>query len=192
MTQWLVARRMSQVPPGEIYVVERLDFLSIDVELVQILQHEVVGLLAKRSGTTIRRKFVKITSHPRVECSQQSNCIYIILQTHQNSASEFQPNFSFRILTKLLAQNVDQTWASKSWPNFSFKISTELQLQNLSLDILNNLQRQNLYQTVANTHSMIILIIAKSATQTTSTSFELASSHTRVTSIKSTKRQLVS
>ena len=29
---------MSKVPPGEIHVVERLDFLSIDLELVQILQ----------------------------------------------------------------------------------------------------------------------------------------------------------
>ena len=122
---------MSQVPPGEIYVVERLDFLSIDLELVQILQHEVVGLLAKRSGTAIRGKFVKSTSHPRVECSQQSNCIYIILQAHQNSASESQPNFSLKtrskisfivltktlnlkILTKLQHQNLNQTSTSRS------------------------------------------------------------------------------
>ena len=131
---------MSQVPPGEIYVVERLDFLSIDVELVQILQHEVVGLLAKRSGTTIRRIFFKSTSHPRVECSQQSNCIFIILQTHQNLASESQPNFSLKISIKNQLhsldqnpqpQNIDHASASKSQPNFNIEILTKIQLQNI-------------------------------------------------------------
>ena len=130
---------MSQVPPGEIYVVERLDFLSIDLELVQILQHEVVGLLAKRSGTTIRRKFVKITSHPRVECSHKVTAF-----------------ISYYKLIKIQLQNLNQTSASKSRSKISFivltktlnlKILTKLQHQNLNLEILTKIQLQNIYKT---------------------------------------------
>ena len=59
------------------------------------------------------------------------------------------------ILTKLLAQNVDQSLATKSQPSFSLKILTKLRLQNLGqtsaskfqlnlkFKILNNLQLQN-------------------------------------------------
>ena len=48
-------------------------------------------------------------------------------QVGQNSASDSRPNFSFQILTKLLAQNVDQSLTAKSRPNFTFENLTKLQ-----------------------------------------------------------------
>ena len=48
-------------------------------------------------------------------------------QVGQNSASESRPNFSFQILTKLQAENVDQSLTTKSRPNFTFKNLTKLQ-----------------------------------------------------------------
>ena len=80
-------------------------------------------------------------------------------------------NFKFRISTKHQLQNLDQT--SASWLNLKFKILTKP-----SFKISTKIQLHNFYKT--------------SATVTTSTSFESASSHARVTSIKSTKRDGVS
>ena len=78
---------------------------------------------------------------------------------------------------------------AKYWPNSSFKILPQLQLQNL-------------YQTLCSKSEQKLSFITKpqlqqqtsatSETVTTSTSFDLVSSHTRVTSIKCTKREWVS
>ena len=86
------------------------------------------------------------------------------------SAANYWPNSCLKILLELQHQNLDQTLCSKSKQKFSF---------------LTKPQPPNLQQIVANT----ILI---SNSYTTSTSFELASSHTRVTSIKFTKQEWVS
>ena len=110
-------------------------------------------------------------------------CFKFMSQVGQNSASESGPNFSFQISTKRLAQNVDQSLATKSRPNFSLKILTKIQLQDF-------------YQTSASKFlpkfsfkiSTKLLPTRQSATVTTSTSFELASSLTRVISIKSQER----
>ena len=50
-------------------------------------------------------------------------------QVGQNSASESRPNFSFQILTKLLAQNIDQSLTTKSPPNISLNIVNNIQCQ---------------------------------------------------------------
>ena len=84
--------------------------------------------------------------------------------TDQTSVSKSRRSFNLKILTKLCAQN--QTKNLTLWPNFSFQICTKLSSTHFSA--------------------------STSATVTTSTSFELASSHFRVTSIKSTKQESVS
>ena len=90
-----------------------------------------------------------------------------LLFNHVTSWSKFESwqswNFSFQILNKLLAQNVDQSLAKKSRPNISLKISTKL----------------------SSTHSST----STSATLTTSRSFELVSSKARVILVKSTIQQ---
>ena len=102
---------------------------------------------------------------------------------------------SFRISTKIQLhtftkhqwQNTDQTPASKSCLNFNFKILTKHCAENKSLTLRLNLSfqiRNKLLPTWSSSST--------SATVTTSTSFELTSSHTWVTSIKSTKRESVS
>ena len=86
---------------------------------------------------------------------------------HQNSTSKSLPNFSFKIL--ITASNNAST--SIFWQIFRFKTSTKH-------------HRQNLDQTVVNTFLSI-------STLTSSRSFALAFSKARVTSVKSTKQQLV-
>ena len=110
------------------------------------------------------------------------------------SISKSRPNIS--VSTKLRIQNIDQTKtsAAKYWPNssfksclnFNFKILTKLFAQSLNkhLDFWPNLGFQ-----ICN---KLLPTRSSSATVTTSTSFELASSHARVTSIKSTKHYGVS
>ena len=87
-----------------------------------------------------------------------------------------------------------KTSAEKNWPNssfksclnFNFKILTKLFAQSLNkhLDFWPNLGFQ-----ICN---KLLPTRSSSATVTTSTSFELASSHARVTSIKFTKQEWVS
>ena len=87
-----------------------------------------------------------------------------------------------------------ETSASKSHLSFNFKtltngnsskILTKLQLQNLAWALLRNLNK--------GTKSVINCCTSSTLTTvTTSTSFELLSSHARVASIKFTKRQSVS
>ena len=107
-----------------------------------------------------------------------SNFILIISTKHQlqnlnqtltsnswpNLASDFRPRFNLITSAKHQQQNTDQT--SALWPNFSFQFCTKMSSTHFSA--------------------------STSATVKTSTSCELASSHARVTSIKSTKQQWIS
>ena len=89
-----------------------------------------------------------------------------------------------------------KTSAAKYWPISSFKISPEVQLQNLDqtlctkseqkFNFMTKPQLPNLQQTVGNT--ILIINISKKI----QLSFELASSHARVTSIKSIEQESVS
>ena len=107
--------------------------------------------------------------------------------------SAFRPNFTFKILTK---HPLHQTSAAKYWPNFSFKSSLELQLQTLGQTLCSKSEQNlalwpNLSSQICNklpTRSSS----STSAKVATSKSFELVSSHARVTSIKFTKQQWVS
>ena len=150
---------------------------------------------------TIRSNIAKSTTDPRVE---------FISQVPKKSWSNFnwaltlksQPNInistklklkiltklSFMILTKIQLchlnqnqqQNTDQSSASKSCLIYNFKLLTKpcAESLNKSLAFRPNLSFQ-----------IFIINISKSNNPT---SFEKASSHARVTSIKFTKRQLVS
>ena len=104
---------------------------------------------------------------------------------------------SFRILTKIQLHNLYKTSAEKSWPNFrcksclnfNFKILIKLCAQSLnkSLALWPNLSFQFCNKLLLTQSSS-----STSATITTSTSFENASSNARVTSIKFTKQEGVS
>ena len=102
----------------------------------------------------------------RVECCYQSN--FFISQVLTQS------------LIKFYLQNLDQASTSKSEPNIS--IWTKLKLQKLVL-------WPNFSFQICNKLLSTSFPASTSATVTTSTSFELASSHARVTSIKFTKQQ---
>ena len=122
---------------------------------------------------------------------------------NQTSASPLNLKFkmltqpSFRISTKIRLHNLYKTSAAKCWTSSSFKI-----LLNFNFKILTNPCAQSLKKSLVlgpNVSSQICnkllptwSSLSTSATVTTSTSFELASSHARVTSIKFTKRQWVS
>ena len=119
-----------------------------------------------------------------------------------NLASESWPRLNFittwsissKTMTKprfILDSTFYKTSAEKNWPNssfksclnFNFKILTKLFAQSLNkhLDFWPNLGFQ-----ICN---KLLPTRSSSATVATSTSFELASSHARVTSIKFTKQQ---
>ena len=107
-------------------------------------------------------------------------------------------DFIFIISTKQQLQNLNQISGANYWLNFSFKISPELQLQNLdqtinaqSLD-KNLILWPNFSLQICNKLSSTRFWASTSATVTTSTSSELASSQVRVTSIKFTKQEWVS
>ena len=82
-----------------------------------------------------------------------------------NSPSKSRQNFSFKILTRLHLQNFDKYSGSKYLPNFVFKISTKLW----------------------STRSLS----STSAALTTSRSFKLASSKTRVTPIDQSSKDYI-
>ena len=97
------------------------------------------------------------------------------------------PRFNFITSTKHQRQNAEQAPVSKSCLNFNFKILTNpcAQSLNKSLALGPNVSSQICNKLLPTWSSL-----STSATVTTSTSFELASSHARVTSIKFTKQQL--
>ena len=102
--------------------------------------------------------------------------------------SESRPRFFFINSSKHQRQNAEQTPASKSCLNFNFKILTKpcAQSLNRSLAFWPSLSFQICNKLLPTRSSS-----STSATVTTSTSFKLASSHARVTSIKSTKQDRV-
>ena len=136
----------------------------------------------------------------------------------QISSSESRPSINFKILTK--HQPLHKTWASKSWPNLAsesrprfnldstfYKTSAEKNWPsssfksclNFKFKILTKPCAQSLNKRLAFWPNLSFQICNKllptrssSATVTTSTSLELASSHARVTSIKFTKQESVS
>ena len=101
---------------------------------------------------------------------------------------------SSQIFIKLQFQNFDQALTSKYWPNFSLKILPEIRLQNLDLkpcaQSLNKILAlwPNLSFQICNKLLPTRSLSSTSSTVTTSTSFQLASLHTRVASIKFAKR----
>ena len=104
---------------------------------------------------------------------------------------------SFRISTKIQLHNLYKTSAAKWWTNSSFKILPELQLQNLDQPCAQSLNKSlalgpNVSSQICNKLLPTWSSLSTSAKVTTSTSFELAPSHARATSIKFTKQQLVS
>ena len=101
---------------------------------------------------------------------------------------------SFWISPKIQFHNLCTISAAKKWPNSSFKSCL-----NFSFKILTKPCAQCLNKSLAFWPNLSVQICNKllptrssSAIVTTSTSFELASSHARVTSIKSTKQEWVS
>ena len=156
----------------------------------------------------------KGTTEPRVEfISQFLTQILIIFHLHNlQQVSTSKPNMnnwtsllklnfkilttpSFRISTKIQLHSPYKTSAEKKWPNscfnsclnFNFKILTKpcAQSWNKSLAFWPNLSFQICNKLLTTRSSSLT-----SATVTTSTSFELASSHARVTPIKFTREQL--
>ena len=170
-------------------------------------------------GTTDPRvEFLSNTNLDQISCSEsRPSIIFKISTKHQplhktwaskswpNLASESWPRLNFittwsissKTMTKprfILDSTFYKTSAEKNWPNssfksclnFNFKILTKLFAQSLNkhLDFWPNLGFQ-----ICN---KLLPTRSSSATVTTSTSFELASSHARVTSIKFTKQESVS
>ena len=118
----------------------------------------------------------------------------------QTSASRLNLKFKiltkpgFRISTKIQLHYHFKTSAAKYWTNSCFKSCL-----NFNFKILTKLIAQSLNKHLAFWPNLGFQICNKllptqssSATVTTSTSFELASSHARVTSIKFTKQEWVS
>ena len=113
-------------------------------------------------------------SKSRPDCSFKVSSVkkvfYWIQDFDQTSASKSRPNFTFKILTTSQAESLEQSYLksiSKSLPDFCF-------------DILAKIQVPNLYQASASKflpkYRPTRSSASKLATQTTSRSFELASS----------------
>ena len=136
-----------------------------------------------------------LSSYNKFKKKSWSSCIFRISTKHQiqnlnqTSASRLNLRFkilikpSFRILTKIQFHNINQTSAA------NFKILTKPWAQNLnkSLALWPKLSIQ-----ICNKLLPIRSLSSTLATVTISTSFYLASSHARVTSIKFTKQEWVS
>ena len=140
-------------------------------------------------------------SYPKLKHKYWSNFIFRISTKHQhldytwnlkywpNLAFESRSRFNFITSTKHQWQNSEQTPTSKSWLNFNFKSLTNpcAQTLNKSLALGPNVSSQ-----ISNKLLPTWSLASTPAIVTTLTSFELASSHARVTSIKFTKQQSVS
>ena len=102
----------------------------------------------------------------------------------QNLSFKILAKLSFRISTKIQLHNLYKTSAEKNWPNSSFKSCL-----NFNFKILTKPGAQSLNKSLAFWPNFSFEICNKllqtrssSASLTTSTSFELISSHARVTS----------
>ena len=147
--------------------------------------------LPKAQRTRGLNSYYRISIKHQLQIFNQTSAsqLNLKLKSWPNLASEYWPRFNFVTSTKHQQQNTDQTSASKSRLNFNFKILTKpcAQSLNKSLTLWPNL-RFHICNKLLPTRSSS----STSATIKTSTSFELASSKARVTSIKFTKRQWVS
>ena len=134
-----------------------------------------------------------------------SNFIFRISTKHQlqnfNQTSASRLNLKFKILsrisTKIQLHNLYKTSATKYRPNSSFKICLNFNFKILTKPCAQSLNKSLALWTILSSQICNKLLPIQSssstlATVTISTSFELVSSHARVTSIKFTKRQWVS
>ena len=122
---------------------------------------------------------------------------------NQTSASRLNLKFeiltkpSFRISTKIQLHNLYKTSATKYRPNSSFKFCLNFNFKILTKPCAQSLNKSLALWTILSYQICNKLLPIQSssstlATVTISTSFELASSHARVTSIKFTKQESVS
>ena len=131
-------------------------------------------------------------SYHKIKHKSWLNFFFIISTRHQfqnlDQTSASRLNLEFKILTKPKhqQQNTDQTPASNLAWTSTFKFLTEPCTQSLNKS---SAFWPNLSFQICN---KLLPTRSSSATVSTSTSFELASSHARVTSIKFTKRYGVS
>ena len=119
------------------------------------------------------------------------------LKNLDQTKPESWPRMNFIATTKHQQQNNDQTSASKSCLNINLKILTKSCPRSLTKSCAQSLNK-NLTLRPNFTFQMCTKLLSTRfssstwATVTTSTSFELPSSHARVTSIKFTKQESVS
>ena len=102
-----------------------------------------------------------------------------------------------RILTKIKLHNLYKTSATKYQPNSSFKFCLNFNFKILTKPCAQSLNKSLALWTILSSQICNKLLPIQSssstlATVTISTSFELVSSHARVTSIKFTKQEWVS
>ena len=147
----------------------------------------LVRILPKAQRTRVLSSYHKFTNLDQITISESRLSVNLKISTkhqHQHQASESWPRFNFITSTKHQQQNTDQTSASNlAWT------STSKYLPDLVLKVSTKVK---LYDQTSASKSATRSSSLTSATVTTSTSFEQASSHARVTSIKFTKRQSVS
>jgi len=118
---------------------------------------------------------------------------------NQTSASRLNLKFTIlsRISTKIQLHNLYKTSATKYRPNSSFKFCLNFNFKILTKPCAQSLNKSLVLWTILSYQICNKLLPIQSssstlATVTISTSFELVSSHARVTSIKFTKQELVS
>ena len=132
-----------------------------------------------------------------------SNFIFRISTKHElqnfNQTSASQLNLKFTILsrisTKIQLHNLYKTSATKYRPNSSFKFCLNFNFKILTKPCAQSLNKSLALWTILSSQICNKLLPIQSSSTlalTISTSFELVSSHARVTSIKFTKQELVS
>ena len=141
-------------------------------------------------------------SQPNISISSQTNCREIsdgVSESVSDKGSQcrqlnqFFSNienlFTIQILPELQLQSLDQTLCSKSEQKFSFMTIPQFpNLQQTVADtilIIKSTKQESVSESVSQS-------VSDKHSQTVTTSFELPSSHARVTSIKFTKRESVS
>ena len=148
-------------------------------------------------------------SYHKIKHKSWSNIIWGISTKHQlqnlnqTSASRLNLKFkilskpSFRISTKIQIHDLYKTSATKYWPNSSFRSCLNFNFKILTKPCAQSLNKSLALWTILSSQICNKLLPIQSssstlATVTISTSFELVSSHARVTSIKFSKQQGVS
>ena len=146
-----------------------------------------------------------LSSYHKFKHKSWSNFIFRISTKHQlqnfNQTSASRLNLKFTILsrisTKIQLHNLYKTSATKYRPNSSFKFCLNFNFKILTKPCAQSLNKSLALWTILSYQICNKLLPIQSssstlATVTISTSFELVSSHARVTSIKFTKQEWVS